>query len=128
MRLNDPLPRRLRRLVHGGVPIGNGWRLRQPAPAWPAVHQPGQRAATATVGVCLHGHQRADQATDLALTWQRGGTEGGSSGSGVFVSIGARRLAGQLRGGSASAPGPMARTTTAADLSYRAALKQWLNP
>ena len=132
MRLNDPLPAGI---VHagsyyGGVPIGT---------ALAGLHHADGGLQSISLGSVLRYSNCGDgscSATSgetgnyLALTWQQGSTEGGSSGSGVFVAIGARRyLAGQLHGGSANCARPDGTDYYGRfDLSYRAALKRWLNP
>ena len=66
----------------------------------------------------------------LLATWQRGTTEGGSSGSGLFRKMGNNRyVVGQLYGGNASCSNtggydPYGRF----DLAYNAGIRRWLNP
>ena len=72
----------------------------------------------------------ADEGTFLTLGWQEGTTEGGSSGSAAFLTMGERRyVVGQLLGGTASCT---ARDGVdyygRFDTSYRTALRRWLDP
>ena len=66
------------------------------------------------------------------MQWQKGTTEGGSSGSGVFVTVvenQTRYLVGQLYGGSASCSNREGGDAYGRfDLAYSAALSRWLNP
>jgi hypothetical protein len=132
MRLNDPLPAGVvyAGSYYGGVPIGT---------ALASLHHAEGGLQSISLGSVLRYSNCGDESCTatsgetgnyLALTWQQGSTEGGSSGSGVFVTIGARRyLAGQLHGGSASCARPDGTDYYGRfDLSYRAALKNWLNP
>lgn len=68
----------------------------------------------------------------LWVQWQKGTTEGGSSGSGVFVTMvenQTRYLVGQLYGGSASCSNREGGDAYGRfDLAYSAALSRWLNP
>lgn len=68
--------------------------------------------------------------TFLTLGWQQGVVEGGSSGSGAFITIGPRRyVVGQLFGGTSSCENPAGVDHYGRfDTSYRAAIKNWLNP
>ena len=68
--------------------------------------------------------------TFLTLGWQQGVVEGGSSGSGAFITIGPRRyVVGQLFGGTSSCENPGGVDHYGRfDTSYRAAIKGWLNP
>jgi hypothetical protein len=132
MQLNDPAPAGIIHAgsYYGGVPIGMALAgLHHPEGAWQSI----------SLGSVLHYGNCANESCSpnsgengsfLAVTWQQGSTEGGSSGSGVFVTIGAQRyLAGQLHGGLASCASPSAADYYGRfDLSYRAAIKRWLNP
>lgn len=62
--------------------------------------------------------------------WTEGTTEGGSSGSGLFFTIGSTRyLVGQLYGGSSSCEAPTGRDHYGRfDLPFKLALKAWLMP
>lgn len=66
----------------------------------------------------------------ISTAWGEGTTEGGSSGSALFVSIGSRRyVSGQLLGGSASCSNPGGLDQYGRfDQPYRATLRQWLSP
>lgn len=69
--------------------------------------------------------------TFLSVNWQQGITEPGSSGTGAFVAIGARRyLAGQLFAGTpTSCEAPNGTDYFGRfNLSYRNALRTWLDP
>jgi lysyl endopeptidase len=74
----------------------------------------------------------ATQATGhyLNARWSLGTVESGSSGSGLFTSIGASRyLVGQLKGGSASCLQPSGLNAYGRfDLAYNVALNRWLSP
>jgi endoproteinase arg-C len=66
----------------------------------------------------------------LAVVWSQGTTEGGSSGSGLFRTIGSTRyVVGQLFGGDASCTNREGGDAYGRfDLAYSAALSRWLNP
>ncbi len=66
----------------------------------------------------------------LSAQWSLGTVESGSSGSGLFASIGGNRyLVGQLKGGSASCYAPSANNGYGRfDVAYQAALSRWLSP
>jgi len=66
----------------------------------------------------------------LSVGWTQGTTEGGSSGSGLFLGIGSSRyVVGQLYGGSSSCLAPAGRDYYGRfDVAFRSALKQWLKP
>lgn len=66
----------------------------------------------------------------LNVTWSQGITEGGSSGSGLWVNAGGNHyLVGQLRGGSSTCAAPATGEQYGRfDLAYTAALSQWLAP
>ena len=66
----------------------------------------------------------------LAVVWSQGTTEGGSSGSGLFRTIGSTRyVVGQLFGGDASCANREGGDAYGRfDLAYSAALSRWLNP
>lgn len=66
----------------------------------------------------------------LRLNWQRGTTQGGSSGSSALHSIDGRRyVVGQLLGGVASCANPGGNDYYGRyEQSYKAALYRWLNP
>ncbi|MGE0357276.1 MAG: serine protease [Burkholderiales bacterium] len=69
-------------------------------------------------------------ANHLNVTWSQGVTEGGSSGSGLWItSSGSRYLVGQLHGGSSFCAMPTAPDQYGRfDVAYGAALHQWLDP
>lgn len=66
----------------------------------------------------------------LTVGWSAGTTEGGSSGSGLFLPIGSQRyVVGQLLGGIASCQNPAGEDRYGRfDLAFQAALKTWLQP
>ena len=66
----------------------------------------------------------------LSARWSSGTVETGSSGSGLFATIGSGRyLVGQLKGGSASCQQPSGLNAYGRfDLAYTAALNRWLSP
>ncbi len=66
----------------------------------------------------------------LNVVWNQGVTEGGSSGSGLWVTSGASRfLVGQLHGGSSFCAMPTSPDQYGRfDVAYGAALYQWLSP
>lgn len=66
----------------------------------------------------------------LDAQWLLGTVESGSSGSGLFASIGGNRyLVGQLKGGGASCLSPDALNAYGRfDIAYNAALNRWLSP
>ena len=66
----------------------------------------------------------------LAVGWNAGTTEGGSSGSSLFLPIGSKRyVAGQLLGGAASCQNPSSYDYYGRyDLAFQVALKNWLKP
>ncbi|WP_298213997.1 trypsin-like peptidase domain-containing protein [Acidovorax sp.] len=72
----------------------------------------------------------ATNGTFLSMGWQQGVTEGGSSGSGLFHTLGGKRyVVGQLYGGASSCQTPAGLDHYGRfDVAYRSALKQWLNP
>ncbi|QIL81950.1 endoproteinase ArgC [Diaphorobacter sp. HDW4A] len=65
-----------------------------------------------------------------AINWQQGTTEGGSSGSALFYTIGSSRyVTGTLYGGTASCQTPNGSDYYGRfDVPYKAKLKAWLNP
>ncbi|MBS0507249.1 MAG: endoproteinase ArgC, partial [Proteobacteria bacterium] len=132
MQLNDPAPPGIvyAGSYYGGLPVGTQLA---------GLHHPEGEPQKFSLGTLVRYSNCGDESCSpgggdtgnyLALNWQQGSTEPGSSGSGVFVTIGAQRyLAGQLHGGSASCAKPGGTDYYGRfDLSYRAALKRWLNP
>lgn len=67
----------------------------------------------------------AAASTFYSVTWASGITEGGSSGSGLFLDSG-RYLIGQLYGGSGSCTAPVTDFYGRFDVAYGAALYKWL--
>ena len=84
--------------------------------------------STCSDGSCYSSD--AAKGTYLTMGWQQGVTEGGSSGSGLFHTLGDKRyVVGQLYGGNSSCQVPGGQDYYGRfDLVYRNALKQWLNP
>ncbi|RZJ54366.1 MAG: endoproteinase ArgC [Acidovorax sp.] len=72
----------------------------------------------------------ATEGTFLTMSWKQGVTEGGSSGSAVFHTLGDKRyVVGQLYGGASSCQVPGGHDQYGRlDVAYRSALKQWLTP
>lgn len=66
----------------------------------------------------------------VSAQWSRGVTESGSSGSGLFKTIGTSNyFVGQLYGGSSSCSNPTATDSYGRfDVAYKAALSKWLEP
>ena len=66
----------------------------------------------------------------MAVKWSAGITQGGSSGSGVFLPIGGKRyVVGQLLGGASSCQTPDAKDYYGRfDMAFRDGLKTWLQP
>ena len=66
----------------------------------------------------------------LSVGWSVGTTEGGSSGSSLFLPIGSKRyVVGQLLGGAASCQNPNGYDHYGRyDLAFQAALRNWLKP
>ena len=66
----------------------------------------------------------------LSVGWSAGTTEGGSSGSSLFLPIGSKRyVVGQLLGGAASCQNPNGYDHYGRyDLAFQAALRNWLKP
>lgn len=77
---------------------------------------------------CLTSNQQDGRF--LSVGWTQGTTEGGSSGSGLFLGIGSSRyVVGQLYGGASSCLAPAGRDYYGRfDVAFRSALKQWLKP
>jgi len=131
-----------------GTPPGGatfaGWLAAAPAIAAPAIalHYPKgdlQKIAAGAVQDymdCTQSQSFNCTPTDVAsgeflsVGFTTGVTESGSSGSGLFTTVGASRyLIGQLRGGSSSCSSPNAPDYYGRfDLAYGAALAQWLSP
>ena len=66
-------------------------------------------------------------ADHFSMSWQSGITEGGSSGSGIFLND-TQQLVGTLHGGSSSCDTPAGPDFYGRfDIPYQAALHQWLN-
>jgi len=83
--------------------------------------------------VCSDGLCRTSdegEGTFLTLNWQSGVVEQGSSGSAAFATLGTRRyVVGQLLGGTSSCALPSGVDYYGRfDVSYRDAIKRWLNP
>ncbi len=132
MRLNDAAP-------EGSLFAGSYYGgVSQGVPVV-GIHQPGGDLQKVSVGAvarytnCANELCTSSTARDgrfLAVGWSEGTTQTGSSGSGLFYSIGSQRyLVGQLYGGSATC---VDRTGVDQygrfDLAFRASLNQWLKP
>lgn len=104
------------------------------------IHQPDGDLQKLSVGT-LNGYADCDLSscsltdvsngsTFLRLNWQRGTTEGGSSGSSALYAInGQRYVVGQLLGGTASCSNPGGNDYYGRyEQSYKTALYRWLNP
>ncbi|WP_367066377.1 endoproteinase ArgC [Oryzisolibacter sp. LB2S] len=131
MRLNATVPASViyAGSYYGGVPVGQ---------ALAGLHHADGEPLKLSLGTLL-GYSSCTESSCsasgiagnfLRVDWQQGSTELGSSGSGIFVTIGATRyLAGQLHGGNARCDRPDGLDFYGRfDRSYRAALRQWLNP
>ena len=116
-------------LDRGSISIGraskNDWILQDPERILSSEH--------CVVHCKDGGYVLTDTSTNgtfLTLGWQQGVVEGGSSGSGAFITIGPRRyVVGQLFGGTSSCENPAGVDHYGRfDTSYRTAIKNWLNP
>lgn len=78
---------------------------------------------------CSYTTTSSSATTHIRVGWSSGVTEGGSSGSGVFISSGSSKyLVGQLSGGGSTCTNPTANDVYGRfDLAYSAALYQWLD-
>jgi hypothetical protein len=132
MRLNRAAPAGI---VYAGSYFGD----LQPGAALAGVHHPKGDLQKLSLGTLLGFSNcsttqcsSADAGTGsfLRLAWQQGTTEGGSSGSAAFVTLDQKRyVVGQLLGGNAGCAAPSGSDFYGRfDVSYRAAIKQWLNP
>ena len=86
------------------------------------------RYSTCSDEVCFSSNTA--NGTFLTMGWQQGVTEGGSSGSALFHTLGDKRyVVGQLYGGASSCQAPAGLDHYGRfDVAYRNAIKQWLNP
>lgn len=86
------------------------------------------RYSACSAEVCFSSN--AASGTFLAMGWQQGVTEKGSSGSALFHTLGDKRyVVGQLYGGASSCQAPAGLDHYGRfDVAYRNAIKQWLNP
>lgn len=89
----------------------------------------GDYLGTAACGSSSCNSSTGSDAKFLAVRWNRGVTEGGSSGSGLFRRLnGKDYLVGQLLGGASSCSQPAAYDFYGRfDLPFNTALQQWLN-
>ena len=88
----------------------------------------GYSVCNTSTNLCIAGD--ATSATFLAVNWQQGVVEPGSSGAGAFITLGQRRyLVGQLLGGTSSCSNPAGRDYFGRfELSFAQALHRWLKP
>jgi lysyl endopeptidase len=132
MRLNDAAPSGI---LYAGTYFGD-----MPSNAGLAgLHQPQGDVQKISLGTLLRYSTCVDNqclsstpadGSFLTLNWQSGTTEGGSSGSGAFVTLNSKRyVVGQLLGGTASCSAPNGVDFYGRfDTPYRAVLRQWLSP
>jgi rubredoxin len=133
---------RLRDTPPGGS-VFSGWSVTLPAKgtALTGVHHPAGDLQKISLGAlsdywhCWDGTAGAffcststtGAADHFSLSWQSGITEGGSSGSGIFLND-SQQLVGTLHGGGSSCANPAGRDYYGRfDIPYQAALHQWLN-
>lgn len=132
MRLNSPAPQ-------GSVFAGSYFGSVTPEVSVVGIHHPrGDLQKTSAGSVlqfsycsneqCFPGTQQ--DGGFYTVGWNSGTTEGGSSGSGLFFTIGSTRyLVGTLYGGSSSCQAPAGRDHYGRfDLPFKSALKTWLMP
>lgn len=132
MRLNSPAPQ-------GSVFAGSYFGSVTPEVPVVGIHHPrGDLQKTSAGSVlqfsycsneqCFPGTQQ--DGGFYTVGWNSGTTEGGSSGSGLFFTIGSTRyLVGTLYGGSSSCQAPAGRDHYGRfDLPFKSALKTWLMP
>ncbi|QEA12427.1 trypsin-like peptidase domain-containing protein [Comamonas flocculans] len=135
LRLNDSAPPGV---VYAGSYFGSE---ALPGTAVSVVHHPqgdlqqlsrgtltGYSVCNTSTNLCIAGD--ATSATFLAVNWQQGVVEPGSSGAGAFITLGQRRyLVGQLFGGTSSCSNPAGRDYFGRfELSFAQALHRWLKP
>ena len=132
MRLNNPAPQ-------GSVFAGSYFGGITPEVPVVGVHHPrGDLQKTSAGSVLEFSHCSNEQcfpATQqdggfYTVSWNSGTTEGGSSGSGLFFTIGSTRyLVGTLFGGTSSCQAPDGRDHYGRfDMPFKTALKTWLMP
>lgn len=132
MRLNSAPPQGV---VYAGSYVGS---VNATAPVVGIHHPRGDLQKTSTGSVAQFSDCSNEQCFPetqkdgkfYAVGWTEGTTEGGSSGSGLFYTIGSTRyLIGQLYGGSSSCLAPTSRDHYGRfDLSFKLAIKAWLMP
>ena len=132
--------------LYGNPPAGavySGWTS---APATStqvaALHYPGNQHEKISLGTVLNYGNCTDadgkkflcqssnreEGNFMEVGWSTGTTEGGSSGSGLFVSnSGGHLLVGQLYGGSTTCGGSGSDAYGRFDVAYSVALKNWLS-
>lgn len=135
LRLNDSVPAGV---VYAGSYFGASTL---PGTAISDVHHPEGDLQKISLGQ-LSGYDICSAATDqcfsanrtqgtfFSVNWQQGVVEPGSSGSGLFITLGTRRyLIGQLFGGTSSCTNPRGTDYFSRfDMNYSNALHQWLHP
>ncbi|WP_082485800.1 MULTISPECIES: trypsin-like serine peptidase [unclassified Acidovorax] len=132
MRLNDAPPA-------GVVYAGSYFGTLDTGHTLAAVHHPKGDLQKFSSGILLRYSNCSDEVcfssninsgSFLTMGWQQGVTEGGSSGSALFHTLGDKRyVVGQLYGGASSCQAPAGLDHYGRfDVAYRNAIKQWLNP
>ncbi|RUP25614.1 MAG: trypsin-like serine protease [Curvibacter sp.] len=87
------------------------------------------RAAGSETFSCSYTSSSGSTTTHVRVGWSSGVTEGGSSGSGLFITSGSSKyLVGQLSGGGSTCSNPTANDVYGRfDVPYTAAIYQWLD-
>lgn len=87
------------------------------------------RAAGAETFSCTYTTGSSSATTHVRVGWNSGVTEGGSSGSGLFITSGSSKyLVGQLSGGASTCSNPTANDVYGRfDIPYTASIYQWLD-
>ncbi len=115
-----------------GQPLTQGravFSIHHPRGDWQKVSQ-GQLQGYAHCNDSSCTHNSNAQGGFVRVSWLRGVVEQGSSGAGLFTTLGQERyVIGQLLGGSSSCTAPNGTDYYGRlDTSYQAALHRWLNP
>jgi len=87
------------------------------------------RAAGSETFSCTYTTDSSSATTHVRVGWNSGVTEGGSSGSGLFITSGSSKyLVGQLSGGASTCSNPTSNDVYGRfDVPYTAAIYQWLD-